>query len=246
VGPHSADWYHRAFSESYRLIYPHRDDEAGAREVSDLLNTLALAVDSPMVLDVGCGTGRHAVALAEAGLRIIGVDLSTELLGTAAIRPALKGRLVTGDMRCLPFTQTFRLVVSLFTSFGYFEDDQNVATLREMARVLVPGGVIVVDHVNAERLEKELVAHDRRVGHGYVVDQRRRIQGRRVRKNITVTRDDGSTEEFVEDVRLYRPHELAALMRVAGFRDVRYYGSYAGTPYDTRSDRMIAVAWKRA
>ncbi len=244
MSPPCDDWYRRSFGEFYHLVYPHRNDKAAAEEVSGLVDLLALRGSGALVLDVGCGTGRHASAFADAGLRTIGVDLSTVLIRAAAGRPALKGRLTLGDMRSLPFAEAFQLVVNLFTSFGYFDDEENAAVLREMARVLVPNGRLVIDHVNVERLQKNLVARDTRAGAGYVLVQHRRIEGSRIHKNVTLTCDDGSSGSFSEDVRLYAPEELAALLDAAGLGDIRFYGSYRGTPYDSRSDRMIVVARK--
>jgi SAM-dependent methyltransferase len=239
------EWFRRAFGEIYPLVYPHRDDDSAARETAQLVDVLALDGGGALVLDLACGTGRHTVAFARAGLRVVGLDLSEPLAHRAYERAELTGRVVLGDMRALPFDSAFSLVANLFTSFGYFQGDaENAHVLSEMARVLVPGGRVVIDHVNRTRLEATLVPCDTRVGEGYRMKQRRRICGNRVIKDVVVSQDDGTVTEFREDVRLYTPDELACELMAAGFSELRFYGWYDGAPLTEQSERMIAVARK--
>ncbi len=243
-GP-SSEWFVTAFGELYPLLYAHRDETSAAREVLGLLEHLGLSDRGARILDLCCGAGRHLAALAAGGGRVVGVDLSAELLGRAAGRPGLAGRLVRGDMRRLPFGAAFDLVLNLFTSFGYFaRDAENERALREMARVLAPGGTLVVDHIHRARAVRELVPEDVRAEHGLVVRQRREIRGERIRKEITVRRRDGCEERFLEDVRLYRPEELEAMMAAAGLRAVRLRGSLTGAPFGPQAARMVAIAEK--
>jgi len=245
VGQRSSEWFVTAFGELYPLLYAHRDDDAASRETLGLLAHLGLGGRDMRILDLCCGAGRHAAALAAWGGRVVGLDLSAALLGHAARRPGLTGRLVRGDMRRLPFGCAFDLVLNLFTSFGYFAGDaENEQALREMARVLAPGGTLVVDHLHRERAQRDLVVEDTRAEHGLVIRQRREIHGQRICKEITVRRQDGREERFVEDVRLYRPEEMAAMMAAARLGAVRLRGSLAGAPFGPEAPRMVVIAQK--
>ncbi len=240
----ASEWFRDAFGELYPLVYPHRDDETAAREVAHLVDVLGLRSTGALVLDLACGTGRHAAALAQSGLRVVALDLSPPLITEAAGRPQLEGRLVRGDMRCLPFRPVFDLVVNLFTSFGYFSDEENQLALMEMVRVLSPGGRLVIDHINKEALECTLVERDARLGEGFTIHQKRRVGSKRVQKDILIAWQEGATTRLCEDVRLYTPEELAECLEATGLVKTRFYGSYDGARLSRKSERMIAVGTK--
>ncbi len=243
--PDQGPWYETAFGELYPLLYAHRSDDAAQREVAGLLRLLDLPRAGIRALDLCCGAGRHGSALRTAGLDLVGIDLSADLLARASRRSVLAGRLVRGDMRRLPFGCVFDLVVNLFTSFGYFAaDEENERVAREMARVLRPGGGLVIDHIHRARLERELVPEDeRRIGDHHV-RQHRQILGNRIRKRIEIRGADEKARTFVEDVRLYRPEEMTGMLTAAGMAPPRLYGSLSGRPFDRDAERMVLVAHK--
>jgi SAM-dependent methyltransferase len=123
-------WYVDFFDEDYlRVFLPSLPDERTAAEVNGVVAQLGLAPGA-RVLDLCCGHGRHAVALAQLGYRVTGLDLNLGFLRHAAGltgRPGDAGRhlgLVAADMRRLPFAGgAFDAVVNLFNAFGYLEDD---------------------------------------------------------------------------------------------------------------------------
>jgi SAM-dependent methyltransferase len=241
AGGSSADWFRHAFGDLYPLLYPHRDDAAAAREVEQLAGWLGLRDRKLRVADLGCGAARHTTALRQLDVCAVGLDLSCELLARARER-ADGCPLVRGDLRHLPFRPVFDVALSLFTSFGYFDDAGNEAALREMARVVIPGGRLLVDHIHVPALRRTLVPEDTRRGPGCRITQRREIRGSRVRKSIVVQWDAGERIQLCEDVRLYLPEELARWLERAGLGEVSFHGSYAGDALTDASPRMIAVA----
>lgn len=237
-------WYEEVFRELYPLIYRHRDEEAAQREVSGLIRIAGLRRGARL-LDVCCGQGRHMAALGAAGLDVFGVDLSRPLLERAEERAGIAGRTVRADMRALPFAGGFDSVVNLFTSFGYFEEEEeNESALAEMVRVLVPGGVLVMDHMNRRRVERGLVPEDTRTVGGLTLRQQRWIEGDRVLKRIEVSGDEGEPVRLLENVRMFYPEELAQIMERNMLETLRFYGSFQGDEFGESSDRMIAVAQK--
>lgn len=236
-------WYEHSFGELYPIIYAHRNEDAAREEICSLLRLLD--VPRGRVLDLCCGAGRHTEALLREGREAIGLDLSPPLLACARERSILAGRLTRGDIRHLPFGSCFSCVFNLFSSFGYFlEDGENEGALGEMARVLVSGGVLVMDHMNRPWVEASLVPHseERRAAGALIQD--RRITGTRVEKDMTWIGVDGLSRRFTESVRIYGADELTQLFRRQGLAVMERWGSFAGDPLTPASARMILVARK--
>ncbi len=236
-----SEWFEHWFGEAYLELYPHRDDAEAARVVA-LLARLGVVAPGARILDLACGAGRHSVALSAGGATVCGLDLSMPLL-RAARRRGVTASLVRGDMRRLPLrTAAFDTVVNLFTSFGYFADDaDHLAALREVARVLAPGGRFALDFLNAPAVRSGLVPRDERVVGGRRVVQERRFSdaGRTVVKSIDLV-DEGRT--YMERVRLFERAELESMMKTAGLRVDAAVGDYDGGPHTAASPRLMLLA----
>src|SRR5690606_21057041 len=115
-------------------------------EVKRMIDWLGLPQGST-VLDLCCGMGRHSLALHEFGYRVTGIDLSEVLLEEAKkLDQTGKVTWIHGDMRYVPLEAQFDAEVNLFTSFGYFDqDDENGKVVREMDRLLAPAGKFIID-----------------------------------------------------------------------------------------------------
>lgn len=242
------EWYKVAFGEIYPLVYPHRDDTEAAR-VAESLAPL-LGGRSPVV-DVACGNGRYMHAFARAGFDVYGVDLSSYLLADAVSSRALRGRVVLADMRSLPFRDGVAgAVVNMFTSFGYFETDlDNVCVMREAARIVAPGGVFLMDFLNAGALDGALSQEQPSVREerGATIEERREIvqNGRVLVKNVRVRVGAKEPVEYSERLRLYRHDDLLAMARSSGLAPREVYGDYDLARYDaTASPRVILVCEK--
>ena len=234
------EWFEEWFGEEYVALYPHRNEAEAERAVQLIARTLG-SRHVRLVLDLACGSGRHARFLGQKWWTS-GIDLSEVLLGIAR-RNDTPARLVRGDIRALPYRDsTFDLVVNLFTSFGYFEtDEEHEVVIRDLARVVAPRGTFVLDYLNAERVREQLVPYDVNSISGRVVEQRREIAGggRFVVKHISL-RNEG--REFVERVRLFTRSELEGMLERAGFQVETAYGDYNGEPLTDVSSRVILFA----
>src|SRR5437879_5541393 len=222
------EWFEQWFGEEYHDLYPHRDDEDARRAVA-LIRSVVTWRDGDRILDLACGPGRHAAELARWGGRVVGFDLSRAMLRRARERSRVD--LVRGDMRALPFRNgSFALAVNLFTSFGYFlDDEEHGRVVQQVAAALAPGGHFVLDYLNAEHVRRTLKVTERAVGPSGDVLVRRRIDAdsRYVIKEIEL-RNEG--RRFLERVRLYNADELAALLAAAGLSVVARFGDYDGAP----------------
>ncbi len=242
-GSEEADWFEAWFGEDYLRIYQHRD-ETEAEHVVDLIARFLEGHDVRSVLDLGCGAGRHSRALCERWWTV-GLDLSAALLKIAR-REMPDAPCVRADMRELPFApESFDLVVNLFTSFGYFEDDrENERVLVRVCDALRRGGTLVIDFLNASQVRSALVPYDERVENGVTIEQTRAISpdDRFVEKTITL-RERG--KEYIERVRLLTPRDLERMLDLAGFAIVARVGDYGGAPWSETSPRMILFASRR-
>ncbi len=231
------NWYETAFRKQYLDLYYHRDDAAAKGEASFAARALGLEAGA-RVVDVACGAGRHARALRGLGLHAVGIDLSRELLAEAngVVR-------VRADMRALPFRGAFDAATSFFTSFGYFDDQGNARAMASIARALRPGGMLLLDFLNAVAVEAHLVPESSEERDGRKYHVRRRIEDGRVVKDVRIE-EEGLTLSYSESVRLYLHHDLINLLKGAGLSVVASSGAFDGRDYTTDAPRCILVARK--
>jgi SAM-dependent methyltransferase len=243
AGSEEADWFEQWFGEDYLHIYQHRDEREAEHAVELIAANLA-GREIHSVLDLGCGAGRHTKVLFERGWTV-GLDLSMALLKVAR-RESPGAPYVRADMRELPFADdSFDLVVNLFTSFGYFEDDREHArVLSRVCAVTRHGGTFVIDFLNAGQVRRELVPYDERVRNGITIEQTRTISqdDRFVEKRIRLR---GRGKEYIERVRLLSEADLERMLSVAGFDVSKRFGDYGGASWSEDSPRTILFANRR-
>ena len=248
-------WYETSFQADYLERYCHRSDRAARQELPFLREKLGLPTGT-CVLDLCCGAGRHSRALARAGLRVTGMDLSADLINSARSASDQghargKTRYVRGDMRRLPFhSACFDGAVNLFTSFGYFSSDaQDACALREVARVLKPGAAFIFDFLNFQPTLDALVASsESQCGDGHCRVKRWFDPHTRRFKKITRIGSTGTEGTRIrrESVRGYTFEELEGLFKQAGLRVIAKFGDLQGARYNARrSPRCVLVARKK-
>lgn len=255
-------WYEAAFGADYLERYAHRDQQEANRTAATLLARLPLRRDGA-VLDLCCGAGRHVLALHAMGFRVVGLDLSMDLLqaGQEAFRTngAQEGSnrageplFVRGDKRRLPFRRAaFDLVTHFFTAFGYFaRDEENFGVFGEVSRVLAPGGWYLFDFLSAPMVLEELRDRDADeqvevFADGSRVETIKHLAdgGRRVEKRMRFYHGEQFRKELTESVRLFTPSELRNALARAGLRVEQEWGDYeAGDYSEMKSPRWIALA----
>ncbi len=217
------------------------------------------------VLEVACGTGRLLVPLAKAGHRVGGVDSSRAMLEIAAQRiragrVSRRAKLFLGDMRSFELGRLFRMAFVALGSFHHLlsTTDQRLA-LRQLARHLEPGGLLILDLINPTpewlsaadgALVHQLTAPYPLSGAADTVSKfvsrsgahetqtdRQLLLYDRLGSDGVVKR---STFEF--DLRYLFRYEAEMLVEEAGFEMRSMYGGYDLEPYSASSSRMIVVA----
>ena len=247
-----SNWYTEFFNEDYPRIYSERlSRDATERETAFVVDSLGLGKDA-RVLDLACGHGRHAIALARRGMAVMGQDLNEGYLRKAredAARAGVGIKTVHSDMRDIPFADEFDAVINMFTAFGYFDsEDEDLRVLKSIANALKSGGKLLLDTINREWVLSNYVQNDWRTddnGNTFLEHREFDLVTGRNRVTFSIVTADGTRRESPgHDVRLYTLTELVRLLDASGLRLSSIYGDYNGTPYTINTPRMIVVATK--
>jgi ubiquinone/menaquinone biosynthesis C-methylase UbiE len=234
-----SDFYLRAFASD------EGEDEEAPQQAAAAARLAACPAGGDL-LDVPCGYGRHAIALARAGYRVVGVDRSRTLLAEAR-RRAGDGppELVEADYRELPFAdESFDAALNLFTSLGYLGDEEDTKVLDQIRRVLRPDGRLVIETMHRDLAVSRFRAQDwQLLGEGRLLLEQRTFDAAAGVATTTQTLIDkaGSRDSRTFSVRVYTATELVAMLLSAGFDEARCYGDFDGSPFATDT-RLVIVA----
>ena len=207
-----------------------------------------------LLFDQNCGIGRVGLALAERGVRIVGVDQAASYVATArrsAERAGLACEYHHGDGREFVPTQACDAAINWFTSLGYAEDDVHSRRILHRAfESLKPGGRFGLDFYNLPGLfrvfETVFESHQRLDGEEIRVVRRAEADFPRgmFRQAWTFHYPDGREVVHRGQTRMYLPHTLAAMLRECGFEDLSFYGGVTGATLDLNSRRCVIFARK--
>ena len=239
-------WYEDFFGSDYLIRYVHPETPAQVEAIDKILHLRK----GGRILDVGCGAGRHSIGLAKRGYRVTGLDLSASLLAEArkAARGAgVKVTFVQGDMRRLRFRGAFDAAISMFTSFGYFDrQEEDCEVLRGIARALRPRGKFLMELFNRDSLVGRMPSQSWQArDDGTVVLEDASfdlLRGRFETRQVIIDRK--GTREFTASVRAYTLAELREMLDGAGLFVHRVLGGLDLSPYTARSWRMVLYAVK--
>ncbi len=239
---HPGEPYFAALADRLGTAYLRYSFTKGtAQEVAFLLATLGLP-EGARILDVGCGPGRHAVVLAEAGLNVTGVDISERFLDIAAqaARDAgVRAAFFEVDARQMPFDDEFDAVISLCQgAFGLMGRDDSLV-LKRMAEAVRPGGSVVVTAFSALREARSPRA-------GATLDADAGL----VHELAEITTEAGTSEKVDLWTGVYTPRELRLLALGVGLIPEKVWavepGDYARRPPDLEHPELMLVARRPA
>ncbi|MFN0215358.1 MAG: class I SAM-dependent methyltransferase [Saprospiraceae bacterium] len=236
-----AEWFDSPY---YHQLYKSRDDNEAKSVLDNLLIALNLSAGS-RVLDLACGKGRHSRYLSEKGFDVTGLDISPASIQFARQFEHERLAFYQHDMR-KPFrVNYFDAVMNMFTSFGYFKKDaDHLLALKNVATNLRPGGLFLLDFLNANFVRQNLLRSEEKTVDNITFQIKRWVRNGYVFKSVEF-QTGGRLFHFQEQVRLFGLADFQSLLASAGMRLDQTYGSYDLSSFDEKnSKRLIFIAQK--
>lgn len=257
------NWWKTAFDQGYLDTYlADFTEERTSREI-DFVIKAAKLTSKDKILDLACGHGRHSIELAKRGFNVTGLDYSEFFLKKAradAEKLGVETTFVHGDMRKLPFDEEFDVILTLFTTFGYFDDETNQKVLEEINKSLKPEGRFLIDVISGEavfrRFNSEGVKEE---GSNILKRSETRQMGKVIvneiewfdpKKQLIETLrewvDNGKKQQWKHYLRVYTIPQYRQMFSKAGFKIEEIWGDFQGNPHDTNGNfRTIILATKK-
>jgi len=246
----NSNWFSGAdfWSLFYDYMFPTESFRKANEQVGDIMKLSGMT--SGTVLDLCCGPGRHSVPFRKAGFEVTGVDLQQFFLDKAieyASKENATIQFIKEDMRSFLRKESFDIVLSMYSSFGYFEDrSEDLGVLKNVFNSLRVGGQFLLDlrgkEVHAKNFTETISSE---MPNGDLVFQRNKNSGDWTRAITTWIYVAGHrADSFKVTLNLYSGAEIRSLLKQTGFSNVRLYGDLAGSPYDHNAKRLIVVAEK--
>jgi SAM-dependent methyltransferase len=240
------EWFESWFdSPYYHILYEDRDRDEAQLFIDNLLRFLKPQPHARM-LDVACGRGRHAIYLNNMGYDVDAFDLSESNIAYDKQFENEGLRFYRHDMRELFPNGNFDYVFNLFSSFGYFDtDEENRKVIEAHAAALKSGGTLVLDYLNTLLTSSCLKAYEQKVIGDITFHIHKSIAEGSVIKTITFNAE-GRDREYREKLRLFTLEEFEQLLEACALQIRHVFGNYRLEPFETlTSERLIIIAVKK-
>jgi cyclopropane fatty-acyl-phospholipid synthase-like methyltransferase len=239
-------WFKQWFdNDYYHILYKERDEEEAKLFLNKLHHYLQFKPEHT-ILDLACGRGRHANYLAALGLQVTGLDLSASSITYArqtATHPVTFG---VHDMRQSFGSSEYSIILNLFTSFGYFDNEkENRQVLQHMTNALEPGGTVVIEYMNPHYIQQHLKPSEKKWIDDILFVIEKEIKENFVYKHIQFTHND-QLHCFTERVMLISLKQFEQYFQQCGLVLEQVFGDYhLNTFHKETSPRMILIAKKK-
>lgn len=225
------EWFNTPY---YHILYKDRDFVEAENFIRNLTQDLQLSKDAK-IIDLACGKGRHSVFLQQLGYEVLGVDLSEESIEhnkqfETSSTESPKLTFEVHDMRNELYpnvsSEKVNAVFNLFTSFGYFDDDEDDRKVfSSVKNVLQNDGIFVLDFLNEKFVKNTLVDETTVTKDGIDFLIKKRIEEKHVIKDIFFE-DKGESFHYFEKVKLHTLEEIKNIAESFGFEAVKIWGNY--------------------
>lgn len=239
------EWYRSWFdSPYYHILYENRNEDEAKFFIDNLLDYFSFDTRTK-ILDAGCGRGRHAVYLNRKGFDVTGFDLSPANIEHNKKAECKTLHFFVHDLRNCFRENHFDLVLNLFSSFGYFEnEDENRSAIQSLSHSLRQGGLLIIDFMNAATAKRNLVKTETVKIRNIVFNIERNVEENFITKNILIE-ENGEQHTFMEKVMTITRNDFEKYFMEAGLKLKFGFGSYNLEPFDVdTSPRLIMIAEK--
>ncbi len=232
-----ASWFDSTY---YHILYKDRNYREAQLFMDNLTQYLNLP-EKAKVLDLACGKGRHSIYLNQLGFNVLGADLSERSIAEASKNKNDSLHFQVHDMRD-SFEEKFDAIFNLFTSFGYFEsDDDNLITLKAMKESLTDYGFAVIDFMNVNQVINTLVPEEVKTVDNIDFHLKRYVQDGHIYKEIDFE-DQGKKYHFTEKVKALTLSDFQEMMDEAGIFLLDVFGDYKLKKFHKNdSERLIMI-----
>jgi len=246
------EWWQNFFDDDmYKILYElyaERRQESTIRQC-DFIENVLKPLEHAKILDLACGPGRHSIELAKRGYKVTGFDYSETFLikaKTFAKEAGVNVRLVQGDMRELPFQNEFDIVINIFTSFGYFQkEEDHLNVLKGIAKSLKLGGNFLLDTINRDWLVRHFQSKHWSEGKDFLLLEESKLDLKHNRSEAKWILLRGNKQKvYRHSLRIFTLRELMDLMSQANLKVLSYYGNFDQKPWNFDNNRTIIVAEK--
>lgn len=241
VNDQKSNWFASWFDTPYyHILYKDRNYREAQIFMDNLTHYLNLP-EKAKVLDLACGKGRHSIYLNQLGFDVTGVDLSENSIAYAKNNEKEYLHFKVHDMR-EPFNEKFDAIFNLFTSFGYFENDNdNLITLKSIKQSLTEYGFAVIDFMNVLNVLENLVPKEIKVVEDIEFHIERSYKEGHIFKEISFE-DKGEKFHFTERVRAFTLEDFQIMMEEAGIFLLDIFGDYKLKKFHKKdSERLIMI-----
>lgn len=240
---HKKQWYASWFDTPfYHILYRDRDHD----EAQSFMDTLTHYLNLPeqgKILDLACGKGRHSMYLNALGYDVTGVDLSENSIAYAKQFENETLHFHVHDM-CQPFDQKFDAVFNLFTSFGYFDNDENnLKTIKAIKADLNDFGFGVIDFMNSNFIIEHLIPEDSKTIQNIEFKQNRYVKDGYIFKDIQFSYKS-EVYKFQERVKALTLEDFESLFDKAGVYLLDVFGDYKLRKFDKNSSERLVMIFK--
>ena len=230
-------WFDTPF---YHILYKDRDHNE-AKAFMEKITTYLNVPEDGELLDLACGRGRHSIHLNQLGYHVTGLDLSEESIKYAKQFENERLHFDVHDMS-KPYLTKFDIVFNLFTSFGYFEkEEDNQNTINAIKDNLKPNGIGVIDFLNTEYVIDSLIPEETKIIDDITFNLKRFVENGYIIKDISFT-FEGNDFSFQERVKAFTLNDFETMFEKAGLQLLDIFGDYKlGKFYEKQSERLIMI-----
>lgn len=235
------NWFNSYY---YHLLYKNRDAKEAQVFIDNLIEKLQLKKGHKLI-DIACGKGRHAIYFNKKGMTVTGIDLSPNSIAFAKQNENSNLQFSVHDMREVYKENYFDIATNLFTSFGYFDNEEDEKkAIHAMAKNLKSDGLLIIDFMNVKKVITHLILSEKKKIDGIIFNIKRSIYNDYIIKDIEII-NDNKTLYFQEKVKLITLAKFSAIINNTGLKIIDIFGNYKLDHFNaTKSDRLILICKK--